>query len=157
MDPQALLAEQKRLARNAYQREWRAINRDKVNASRATYREKHPDVVLESNRRHEASRKEKRILAKASLPPKPQKVPDPDKAKASKKAWREANPEKVVAIRKRYNDAHRDELRESLKCANAKRRAEYEAIQEATKKAWESSETPNPSWLTKKPLLVDAP
>jgi len=72
---------------------------------------------------------------------------------AAKRAWNAANPDKVKAYRDKYNKAHVEQIRERNRKNNEKRFAKYLAQQKAIHDAWEASPTPNPSWLTKPPLV----
>ena len=73
---------------------------------------------------------------------------------AVKRAWKQANPDKVKASRDKYNATHIEQIRARNREANARQFAESAAKQKAIQEAWEASPTPNPSWLTKPPLVI---
>lgn len=100
--------EDKRLARNAYAREWRAANADLVRARQRDVYD--PAKAKEDRRRWQ---------------------PDPEKQKARTKRYTERNPERVKAAWKKQNEAQR-EKRAANRLANidhvrAKQRAAYAA------------------------------
>ena len=82
------------------------------------------------------------------------KQANPDKVKAYQDKYNKTHPDKVKASRDKYNKAHVEQIRARNREANAKQFAESAAKQKAIQEAWETSETPAPSWLTKPPMVV---
>lgn len=75
-----MLTEEKRLARNAYMREWKKANKEKVNAINRAVKAKDPDRYRKINRESIA-----RMRAE-----------DPERFRAINRACRERNPQKYV-------------------------------------------------------------
>lgn len=85
--------EARREHRRAYNRAWRAANRDKMRESERRQRAKHPEQFAEKRRRHRAKHPEKRLAEKRLY-----RQRHADKVRAVVNAWCRAHPEERRAI-----------------------------------------------------------